>query len=91
MATELIASGASQSSKVDYTVTAGTPVSLFIYYTGSSSDVRYKRYRKSSAGAYQYLDTLTPENIALQGVIEAGGVYAVERQAGANASSIEKD
>jgi hypothetical protein len=91
MATELIASGTSYAASADITLTAGTPVTLKIYYTGSDSDVAYDLQEKSSASAYQTIKRLHPGNIVQEGTLCGSGVFRVLRVPGANASSIEKD
>lgn len=91
MATELIASGASYAASSDFTVTAGIPRSLFIHSAAGGADIAYKLFHKSSASAYQHIETLTPRNINDVGTITGAGVFKAERIAGANASSLEID
>lgn len=91
MATELIASGKSYAASSDITLTAGTPVTLKIYFTAAGNDIAYHLDQKSSAGAYQTILTLTPENIVEKGTLCGSGVFRVTRVPSGSASSIEKD
>jgi hypothetical protein len=91
MASELIASGTSYAASADIVVTAGTPVTLSIYYTGNDSDIAYDLQQKSSAGVYQSRIRLHPGNIVKEGTLCGSGTYRVLRVPGANASSFEKD
>jgi len=91
MATELIASGTSYAASADITLTAGTPVTLKIYFTGLDNGIAYDLQQKSSAGAYQSILRLHPGNIMEKGTLSGSGVFRVIRHPGANASSIEKD
>jgi len=91
MSTALISSGTTYAASSDITLTAGTPVTLKIYFTGSGQGIAYHLQQKSSGAVYQTVETLTPENIMQKGVLNGAGVYRVTREPGANASSIEQD
>lgn len=91
-ATELLASGTTQANATEVTLTAGTPVTVTIHYTGRSDGVAYAVYHKNAAGsAYQFLFTLTPANNVEKGTFSGSGTYRFTRQASANASSLEMD
>lgn len=87
---ELIASGTGYAASADVTVTAGTPVSFFIHFTGQSKEIAYQLQHKTAAATYQTIFTLTPENINEFGTISGAGVFRLTRNPGANASSLEQ-
>jgi hypothetical protein len=90
-ASELIASGTSYAASADIVLTAGTPVTLKIYFTGKDDGIAYDLQQKSSAGVYQNILRLHPGNIVKKGTLCGSGTYRVLRVPGANASSFEKD
>jgi len=91
-ATELLASGTTRAAATEVTLTAGTPVTLTIHFTGSSQGVAYEIAHKNAAGtAYQHLYTLTPDNQLEKGTLCGSGVYRATRVQSANASSLERD
>lgn len=91
MSTALISSGSTYAASSDVTVTAGTPITLKIYFTGLDNGIAYDWQQKSSGGAYQTVMRLTPGNIMEKGLWQGAGVYRAIRVPGANASSLEQD
>lgn len=89
--TELLASGTTKANATEVALTAGTPVTLTIHYTGSSQGIAYLIQHKSAAGAYMPLYTLTPDNQLQMGTLCGSGTYLATRMQGPNASSLERD
>jgi hypothetical protein len=91
-ATEILASGTTRAAATEIALTAGTPVTLTIHFTGSSQGVAYEIAHKNAAGnAYQNMFTLTPDNQWACGTLRGSGTYRATRVQSANASSLERD
>lgn len=74
----------------EFTVTAGTPVGLFI--TGSSDGgvpggVDFELAFKTTGGKYSVLKTLNAANILENGLLSAPGPFAVRRLASTQGSA----
>lgn len=88
-ATELIADGTTLANSSDFTLTAGSPRTLYICHTGQTIDVRYYIQHKNSGGTYQTSAVLTVVNSPM--TLDGSGVFRAQRQPGANASSLDID
>jgi hypothetical protein len=77
----------------EFTVSAGTPVSLFITSGADGvipSGVDFELAFKTAGGKYNVLLTLNASNILERGMIYAPATYAVRRLASATSAGLEK-
>ena len=76
----------------EFTVTAGTPVSLYITIANDGpipGGVNFELAHKTAGGKYNTLIILNASNIMLYGTITAAGTWAVRRHASTVSAGLE--
>lgn len=76
----------------EFTVAAGTPVSLYFVLAADGSPpsgVTFELAHKDGGGKYSTLLTLTAANIAEKGTITGAGTWAARRLAGPYSAGLE--
>jgi hypothetical protein len=87
----IIASGKTQASSLDFTVTAGTPTTILISSAAGavSPDARASIQQKAASGAYVPLGELNVGAPAF--TIFGAGTFRVVRQACSNDFAVDRD
>jgi len=89
-ATELVAAGTTLANSSDFTLTAGSPRTLFLRYSASAgSPIKYYIQHKNSDSTYTTSVVLTPDNDPL--TLDGSGVFRAQRQASAASSALDID
>lgn len=87
-----IANTETQFADGEFTVVAGTPVSLYITRADDGpvpSGVNFELAHKTAGGKYNTVIILNAGNIMTHGTIMAGGTWAVRRQASTVSAGLE--
>jgi hypothetical protein len=87
----IIASGTTETASADFTLTAGTPTTVFLVGVSgpAAEDARAIIQIKSSGGVYIPVGELNRSNQAQ--TLFGGGTYRVVREASGTAFAVERD
>lgn len=89
-ATELVAAGTTLVSSSDFTLTAGSPRTLFLKYAANAGGpILYYIQHKNADATYTTKVVMTPSHDPL--TLDGSGVFRAQRQASAASSGLDID